>query len=290
MEFLNRKKLLSLIFVVIVICAYAFSHLDSKEKKFDVGDLAEEVAVHFIDVGQGDCALIQSADVNILIDSGPPSCRDDLFDYIDSLGVETFEYAIFTHPHSDHIGPADKVVEKYEFKNVILPDAISTSGYYERLLDALDREECNVISGEAGKSFDIGDIKLELFAPYSYYDKSDINDMSVVCKLTYKDASFLFTGDAESFSEKQMLANGCDLDVDVLKVGHHGSNSSSKAEFLEAVSPQIAIISAGEDNDYGHPHREVVERLENNGIETYITCEVGSIVVITDGKEYNIKH
>ncbi len=290
MKFLSAKNIILLMLICIAVsfssCSDAFLH---EEQSSDV-EPKEEIAVHFIDVGQGDCALIQSSHGNVLIDCGPPECRKDLFKYIDSLDITDFEYAIFTHPHSDHIGTAQRVIERYNFKNVVLPDAISNSVFYENLLNALEEEGCDVILGEAGKSFYIGEMKMDLFAPRSYYYKDDLNDMSVVCKLSYKEASFLFTGDAESFSERQMLKYGCDVDADVLKVGHHGSSSSSSQDFLNAVSPKFAIVSAGANNDYGHPHREVVDMLEKMNVEMLVTYEVGSIVITTDGKDYTVEY
>ena len=180
------------------------------------------------------------------------------------------------------------MLNKYTFKNVILPDAVSNSKLYEDMLDTLETKNCNVIKGEAGKSFTLDEAVISLFAPREYYYLDDLNDLSVVTKLTYKDVSFLFTGDAEEFSERQMIKHEDDLQADILKVGHHGSNSSSHMSFLKAVNPSVAIISCAEINDYGHPHDEVLERLEEIDADVYVTFESGSIVVSTDGTEYKI--
>ena len=277
------------VFVGAFIFAYQniFHEEDVNSADNTVSD-ENEIRVHFIDVGQGDCALVETPSGNMLIDAGTPESRKAIFNYIDSLGISEFEYAIFTHPHSDHIGSASYLLNEYEFKNVILPDAISNSVLYEELLDTLEKEGCSVILGEAGKNFTLDNATISLLAPRSYYYRDDLNDLSVVAKLTYKDVSFLFTGDAEEFSERQMIKYEDDLQADVLKVGHHGSNSSSHMSFLNAVNPGVAIISCAEFNDYGHPHDEVLERLESIDADIYATFEVGNIVVSTDGTEYNI--
>ena len=276
------------IFVGIFLFAYYAMFDDDTDAFSEVYVEDEEIRVHFIDVGQGDCALIETPSGNMLIDAGAPESKKDIVKYIDSLDISEFEYAIFTHPHSDHIGSATYLLNNYTFKNVILPDAISNSKLYEDMLDTLESKNCNVILGEVGKSFTLDKATVSLFAPSSYYYLDDLNDLSVVAKLTYKDVSFLFTGDAENFSEREMIKHGENLSADILKVAHHGSNSSSHAAFLEAVNPGVAIISAAKFNDYGHPHDEVIERLEKINADIYVTYEVGSIIVSTDGTEYNV--
>ncbi len=284
----NSNRSLIICVVAIAVCVIGFFATDNYIEAPIVDTKEDGVYVHFIDVGQGDCTLIQTSYGNILIDAGMPESRNAIIKYIDELEITEFEYAIFTHPHSDHIGSAAALLKRYDFNNIVLPDAVSTTVFYEKLLDAIEKEECSVILGEAEKSFALGDVKIDLFAPRSYYYPDDLNDMSIVAKLIYKETSFLFTGDAEDFSEHQMLKHGCDVDADVLKVGHHGSSTSSCEEFLNAVFPSVAIVSAGEDNEYGHPHREVVERLKNIEAQMYITYESGDIVVFSDGKTVNV--
>ena len=276
------------IFVGIFLFVYQDVLSGENTNPTDYSVNEKEIRVHFIDVGQGDCALVETSSGNMLIDAGTPESKKAIINYIDSLGISEFEYAIFTHPHSDHIGSAESLLNKYTFKNVILPDAVSNSKLYEDMLDTLETKNCNVIKGEAGKSFTLDEAAISLFAPREYYYLDDLNDLSVVTKLTYKDVSFLFTGDAEEFSERQMIKHEDDLQADILKVGHHGSNSSSHMSFLKAVNPSVAIISCAEINDYGHPHDEVLERLEEIDADVYVTFESGSIVVSTDGTEYKI--
>lgn len=293
---LRIKKSLLLLFsicVIVLVCGLivflCFNKIEMHDSADDIHGFENNgINVHFIDVGQGDCALVQTPNGNILIDAGTPESKNDIIEYIDSIGVCDFKYAIFTHPHSDHIGSAAELINRYDFENVILPDALSVSVFYENMLNALEKENCNVILGEAGYSFELGEADVNLFAPRDYYYQDDLNDMSIVAKLTYGEVSFLFTGDAEKFSERQMLKYDCDLKADILKVAHHGSSSSSGEEFIYAVSPSIAIISAGKDNDYGHPHRETKDILKKIKAETYITYDCGNIVIFTDGDTYNV--
>lgn len=271
-----------IVLVVLAVCLFW-----PKENAFTFS--GDGVAVHFIDVGQGDCALIQSAAGNILIDAGTPDSENAIMRYVDALGIENFAYAIFTHPHADHIGSAAALLERYAFDAVILPDAVSTSRTFERMLDALEKEECEVISGHDGLSYMLGNLQLDLLAPVSNYG-DDLNNQSVVCKFTYGEISFLFTGDAESKSESDMLRENADkLCASVLKVGHHGSKTSSSEAFLEAVSPQIAVISVGEDNEYGHPSALIVSRLKAVGASVYRTDRGGSVIVTTDGQNIAVQ-
>ncbi len=282
------KTVFCVAIVVIIILFGAYGVL-IKDSSTIVSNNITDVAVHFIDVGQGDCALIQTSSGNMLIDAGNFDSRYDIVDYIEKLGVKEFEYAIFTHPHEDHIGAAKTLLEKYEFKNVIMPDAAHTTPTFDFTVDAIEKEGCNVLEGLAGRSYALGNVKIDILAPDTYYDHNDLNNMSIVCKVTYGDVSFLFTGDAEEESEDSIIYHNYDIDADILKVAHHGSSTSSTTRFINEVTPSVAIISAGKDNDYGHPHRETMQLFNNLNTETYITFEVGSIIVTTDGNKYDVK-
>ncbi len=247
-----------------------------------------DINVHFIDVGQGDCSLIESPRGNVLIDAGTSDSRYKIESYVDSLGITEFEYAIFTHPHEDHIGSADYLLEKYNFKKIIMPTAVNSTPIYNSFIDAVEKEGCQVLIARAGANYSIGDIDINIFAPDDSYDTTDLNNMSVVAKVDIGDVSFMFTGDAEEPSEISMCNGGYALDADILKVAHHGSSTSTTDAFLNAVTPEVAIISAGENNDYGHPHAETMSKLNGAKINTYITYTVGSIVVGTDGITYQI--
>lgn len=246
----------------------------------------EEVLFHFIDVGQGDAILVTSKDGNMLIDTSISGARDELTAYLASANVTVLDYLVLTHPDADHIGNADYVIDNYDVKNIILTDHASTSKTYERMLDAIERSSANVIEAEAGYQFSIGALTNTIIAPNDDYD--DPNEMSVVIKATYGTTSVMLTGDAEVESEEDTVKkwDASSLESDILKVGHHGSKTSTTDEFLDAVDPDIAVISCGLDNKYGHPHDETIQKLEEKGIEIYRTDLHGSIVFKTDGQKF----
>ncbi len=258
----------------------------------------EEITVHIIDVGQGDAILIKTADGNMLIDSGDLGSkpRQQLTDYLAKENVSSFEYVVFTHTDADHIGSGDYVINNYEVENVIMPDYVATTKVYERLIDAIENKGVNLIligedeevCEQSGFKFNLGPITNTVMGPT--VDFNDPNEMSVVIKAVYGETSILLTGDAEHRSEEAMVekyTNG-ELECDILKAGHHGSSTSSTEEFINAVSPSIALISCGEGNKYGHPHKETTERFDDWDILTYRTDEDGSIVIKTNGIDYSI--
>ncbi len=257
-----------------------------------------EVMFHYIDVGQGDAILIMSKAGNILIDSGDldSDSQEAFRNYLDAANVKSFEYVIFTHTDADHIGSADYVIKNYFVKNVIMPDYQATTKVYERLMNAIEEKNVNLIligedeelCEQSGYSFYLGSMLNTVIAPTE--DFNDPNEMSIVLKSTYGETSFMFTGDAEEKSEEAILKkwSTADLRCDVLKVGHHGSSSSTTKEFLNAVSPKIAVISCGEGNDYGHPSKDVLERLEAAGVTVYRTDLMGTVVLVSDGKTVSL--
>ena len=246
-----------------------------------------EVQFHFIDVGQGDAALIRTEAGDILIDAGTNSSEDELKSYLNRLGVTDILYAVFTHPHEDHIGGADMVLDTYNVKNVILPNATATSKTFERMMDAIEAEKCEVIEAVPDFVFQVGELTCTILAPNSS-SYSNTNNYSVVVRMDYGETSVLFTGDAELDSEEEMLNRyrlSGKLDCDLLKAGHHGSDTSSGQEFLNAVTPAYAVISVGEGNTYDHPKQETLTKYEAMGIQFYRTDKEGSIVFTTTGGE-----
>ncbi len=246
------------------------------------------IEIHMIDVGQGDSILIMAPDGNMLIDAGDKSNEAEtaIKTYLDDHGVEEFEYVVFTHCDADHIGAADYVMENYEVENVIMPTAdVRTTVVYKEMMAAIEENGANVINAVSESTYSIGEMAFKILAPNGSGYK-DVNDYSVVVRIDFGESSFLMTGDAEAKSEEEMVAKytAYDLDCDVLKVGHHGSRTSSSAQLLSVVTPEIAIISCGEGNKYGHPHTEVVERLDDYvGTKLYRTDIEGDIVLVSDG-------
>ena len=246
--------------------------------------------IHIIDVGQADCILLMSEKGNMLIDTGDldDDYTNKILKYLKAQGVSEIEYLVLTHPDADHIGGAPEVINEFKVKNCILPDFAKDTNIYENTLTALEENEVNVIEGKSGYSFEFGDSLCNVLAPVE--KASDANNASVVIKLTHGENTFLLTGDAEIESEELMLGkySASDLDCDFLKSGHHGSSTSSSQPFLDAVTPKYAVMSCGEGNKYGHPHKETVERYERMGIEYYRTDVHGTVVVISDGKTIEI--
>ena len=279
--------------LVVIIAAILglFFGKDALEKQKPVVEpvSGNEVQFHFIDVGQGDAALIRTAAGDILIDASTNSAEDQLKAYLDNLGITDIEYAVFTHPDEDHIGGADMILENYNVKRVILPDVAKTTAPYKKMMTAIENEKCEVIMATPDKIFKVGELKCTILAPGgTNYDS--YNDYSVVVRVDYGETSVLFTGDAEKTSEKEMLerygaAAGGMLDCDLIKVGHHGSASSSTQAFLKAVTPEYGVISVGEGNDYGHPVPEILARYEAMNVKLHRTDLEGSIVFTTTGGE-----
>ncbi len=250
-----------------------------------------EVMFHFIDVGQGDAVLVTSPDGNVLIDTSESKAEKQLDDYLKAANITTLKYLVITHPDADHIGNAKFVVENYTVENVVLDSENSaTTATYEKFLVAIDEKNIRVLDAKgikggvdvSGTRFNVGSLSFVVLGPLKDYD--DPNENSLVIQAIYGDTRVMLTGDAEKKNEAD-LVNKYNLKSDILKVGHHGSDSSTTADFLNDVDPSIAIISCGKDNKFGHPHDEVVERLEAKGITIYRTDEVGSIIFKTDGKD-----
>ena len=250
---------------------------------------SEDTRVWFLDVGQGDSELLRlKTGQTVLIDSGTGETTRQLSDRLRELGVKRIDILIATHPHEDHIGGMAEVVREFPVGRIYMPripDAqVPTTSVYENLLKAIDAKNLKITAAHGGMTLLDGDgIKLELLAPNSE-KYADLNNYSVVTKLTCGGKSFLFMGDAQAESEKELLARGYDLRSDVLKCGHHGSSTSTTAAFLKAVAPRSAVISCGVNNDYGHPDKQVVDRLKKAGVTVYRTDLQDTILAVCDGK------
>lgn len=252
------------------------------------GELGE-IEYHFIDVGQGDATLIRTPEGDILIDAGENSAEDELKAYLDLQGVEVLYYAIFTHPDSDHIGGADMILEEYEVLNVIKPELEKTTKVYQAMMDAIAAEGCNVYNALPGETYSLGEFDMFVFGPDPTNKELDSNNSSIVIKATWGNTTAMLTGDAEKPAEESILRtySGAELGSMLLKMGHHGSRTSSTEAWLAAVRPTIAIISCGKDNSYGHPHAEALARIEPYvGELIYRTDLLGSIVFISNGETF----
>lgn len=249
------------------------------------------IEIHFLDVGQADSILVKTPDgKSMLIDAGNNADGQEVVSYIKKQNISRIDVLVGTHPHEDHIGGMDNVINSFDIDRIYMPKVSHTTRTYEDVLTAIKNKGLKVTSPAPGTSFSLGEAKCTILAPNSdNYD--DLNNFSIVIKLEYGNISFLFTGDAEEVSEREMLSKSFDLSADVLKIGHHGSSSSTSPDFLKKVSPKYAVISAGKGNDYGHPSSEVMNRLKNANIPVYRTDENGTIVCTSDGKsiKFNVK-
>lgn len=288
---INRKRILLLgVTTAIVLVAIVFQIFFGIPEKTLPSVAPGTVEIHAIDVGQADCTLIRTEAGHILIDAGDVATGKDVVDYLRRAGVERLAYAIFTHPDSDHIGGACDVLLAVEVERVILPkihesDIPKTEVYTQLMSAVLAEPDVHVIAAASGDTYELGELQMRVLAPNAS-DYADINDYSVAVRLDFGETSFLFTGDAQATSEQEMLAIQPVevLDCTFFQAGHHGANTSNTVAFLEAVSPEIVVISCGE-NSFGHPSGEALVAYACVGAAVYRTDEMGTMVFVSDGKQ-----
>lgn len=248
------------------------------------------LTVHYIDVGQGDSILVQlPSGQTILIDGGTASAGYTVVSYLNSLGIPRIDHLIATHPHEDHIGGLITVLKEIPVDKVYMPRATHTTRTFENLLLLIQEKGLRITAAKAGVALDIGQGASATFVSPAGESYDNLNNLSAVLRISYGDTSFLFTGDAEALSEREMMASNLSIRADVLKVGHHGSNTSTSEAFLGAVMPTLAVISVGGGNTYGHPHLEVLARLAKHGVQVYRTDINGTVVVVSDGKVLRVR-
>lgn len=242
--------------------------------------------VHYIDVGQGDATLLEFDGHAVLIDAGHWKSTEAV-DYLKQLGIRDIDIAIGTHPDADHIGQLAQVIGEFNVDEVWMSGNPSTSNTYLNVLQTIEASGTDYYEPRAGEVFDIGKMRIDVLYPEQITGAA--NEESISVKMTYGDMRFVFTGDAGVKEEGLMIDSGNDLRAEILHLGHHGSNTSTSKDFLEAVKPELAIYSAGADNSYGHPHAEVIAAVENTGAEIYGTDVNGTIIIETDGKSFSVR-
>ena len=299
----NNKAIISIIVLAILVISAFFTYgpkklwhslinsTDINSPSVSSVQLSEAASkrlnVHYIDVGQGDSTLIRFDNYNILIDCAKRSHSDDVLSYLDKLGVNSLDLVIATHPDSDHIGGFEDLLYQIKPKLYLLPqlpDSIKRTQTELTIINTLKTLKVKTEYAVNEKEYRFGDMLLTTYITSQEHD--DKNDYSIVTKVTFKDSSYLFMGDAGKSVENEFMNKGFDLSADVLKAGHHGSSKSSSVKFIKYVQPSFCVFSCGEGNDYGHPHSEVLQIIKRFNISSFRTDLQGSIVIGTDGSRY----
>ncbi|MBR6407497.1 MAG: MBL fold metallo-hydrolase [Clostridia bacterium] len=295
--------LLLLIFAAITVAEYVKlpSFIPSWSRIFEALGLspeapqiieADKFEIHIIDVGKADSILIRCEGEDMLIDAGEKETAGKVINYLSSVGVKRLKYVMASHPHNDHIGGMSKVLKRFDTDEIIMGDypveLTPTSNNYEKLLDTIEDKNIPVKKGEAGVTFELGSAKAEILFPYEGYINDELNNYSLVTRFEYGERSFLMMGDCEEEAEDAMLDMNVLKPCDFLKVGHHGSNSSTKKRFLSAIKPEYAAISVGQYDIYGHPDDKVLGRLDDFNVKYYRTDYSGTIVIRSDGSTITV--
>lgn len=290
----RKKKLITSILAIIIVgIFYLFQNINMPSQN-NVQQRVQEQAVttedalevDFIDVGQADSILLENEGHYMLVDAGNNEDGPKLVTYLKEEGIKNFDYVVGTHPHEDHIGGLDDIIENFDIKTFYMPDVITTTKTFEEVLDALEEKRMTLDIPKVNDTFQLGDATVKVLY-VGTEEESDLNDTSIVLKVTYQNISFLLTGDASTKVEDQI--DKSELPSTVLKVGHHGSSTATNEAFLEEVNPSYAIISVGKNNQYQHPHEVVLQALAAHNIKVYRTDEDGTIKMKTDGTNIEIK-
>lgn len=255
-----------------------FELIESVAENIDIRK--DKLNIIFFDVGQADCELIIFKGKTVLIDAGNSKDGEKIVNGLKALNINKLDYVIGTHVHEDHIGGMSYIIDNFDIGKFYLPyNTTNTTSYYSKLLTSLSKKNLSINEAKIGDKFFIEDLICEIMS-VDNSEPDNANHTSIVLEITYKNQKYLFMGDAETINEKSRSWN----DVDVLKVGHHGSNTSSSEKFLRQVLPEIAVISVGKDNSYGLPKEKILNRINNLGTEIYRTDEDGTIQIISDGE------
>jgi len=273
------KQLLKVAFLSVLIVAVSAATVSA----------SENLVVHFLDVGQGDSELLQFNGKNVLIDGGSRELGPSVESYLRNHGVSSLDLVIATHPHEDHIGGLIFILNDIPVKQVLDSGQVHTAPSFETYLDLIDKKNIPFDTAQRSQTINLDpNLKIEVLSPPKSQYQDDINENSIVLKVTYKKVSFLFMGDAGLEAENSIMTTGYNLKSDILKVGHHGSSSASGSSFLAKVKPSISMIEVGAGNDYGHPTQKTLSALQNTGSKIYRTDTNGNIVVTTDGLSYSV--
>lgn len=287
------RAVLICVICVCVLSAAVFGVYRYRDKLFPTDEIKKAIGdgmavICFIDVGQADSTLIMTPDGNMLVDTGTSASEDKLERYLRERGVEELEYLVLTHPHDDHIGGADMILDSFEVEHIVMTDAEDETELLLPLKAQIDALGITVINVSRGDVFSFGELKNSVLAPVRDVEEyGEINDTSIVLRTEIGDSSLLLMGDAQAEVEAELLELSYELlDCDIIKLGHHGSKTSSTYAFLEAVTPEFAIASCGKDNTYAHPAGEVIYKLSKMGVRLFRTDKDGDIELICDGEDF----
>ncbi|MBR3630239.1 MAG: MBL fold metallo-hydrolase [Oscillospiraceae bacterium] len=278
----KNKIIYAVVVVLLAVVALISGRLHMEYKPASGGKQADApFQVHVLDIGQGDSILVIADGHAMLVDGGEPAAAPRILRYLQEKGISKLDYVAATHAHADHIGGLAEVIKAYPPKNIIEPvcagELLPVTSTYEAYLDAAEGSGARFRALRSGDRFKVGGARITVLAPDTD-TAQDLNNLSLVLRVQYGDCTCLLTGDMEMPEEEQILAHKYDLHADFLKVGHHGSESSCSEAFLAAVRPDYAAISCGKDNDYGHPHKETLNRLHAYTDKVYVTAKQGDIV------------
>lgn len=291
-KYKKRKVYNCLFYIVLLLSFFAFIYISYNSNSNAINlsrDELDGIRIFYFDVGQADSILIQTNNENMLIDAGNNADGENLVEFLKNQNITKFKYVFGTHAHEDHIGGLDNIILHFNVDHFYMPDVVSTTKTYEDILTALEQKQLKYEVPQIGDKLNMGDLIIDVIY-IGNESSNNLNNTSIVLKLTYKNIKLLFMGDLESNVEKNILDN--DLKSDVLKVGHHGSNTSSSKDFIEKVKPSISIISVGKNNKYNHPKKSTIELLEKYDSKVLRTDELGTIILTSDGYKinyYNIK-
>ncbi len=283
------RKRIKFIVGIIALCICAVSYFSNETTVTDNSNFIyseNDLKVHFIDVGQADCTLIELPQGKVmLIDAGNNGDGEDVVSYLKMQGIENIDVLVGTHPHEDHIGGLDDVINNFKISEVYMPKVQSNTKTFLDVLNAVKQNNLTIKTAKAGVNIiSDEDLNIKFVAPVSD-EYEELNNYSAVIHLKYKNKAFLFTGDAEKLSENEITD---DISADVLKAGHHGSSTSTGEEFFNKVNPEYVYIPCGAGNDYGHPHKETIKLLNSSGVVVYRADTDGTVIFETDGKNLRV--
>ena len=285
---MEKQTIQNIIYTIVVIVGFIsfiyYTLKDNGEEKKPTPPMVNELEVQFVDVGQADCILIRNNKYNVLIDAGNNKDGSLLVKYFKELGITKFDYVIGTHPHEDHIGGLDNIINNFEVEHVLMPDVTTNTKTFTDVLDAIEKKELSIEVPTIDETFKIGDLVFKTI--FTGTNNEDLNASSIVLRMDYKNNSYLFTSDITGEVEETLLDK--DIDVDIYQVAHHGSTYSNTYNFLEKVTPEYAFIQLGKDNEYYYPHIKAINRIKKHTDKIYMNSEKGTIIIKDNGEDIEI--